>query len=275
MFTRIQQDIDAKDAFSLAGDILYTKSRIETIIDTIQSIRKHCEYVDSDSGSTYVIAIDKTRNVLRNKSLNSLDLISKNSFRKDFDSCRKLLDEAKTEISPSTETIIELITLKDRPNLRTLPTEYVELFETGEIKFIGKIFLSYCMKDENQALIANLVAPFLEEIGFQTIYASRDFPPNKAPGYNAEDFIKKCGTLIAFLTKDQGTYPSANVVHEIGVASEKIAILFVEKGANVPSNLSTSATYYTFERQNLGDVLLKIVHTLRLANVYKVPKICP
>lgn len=128
------------------------------------------------------------------------------------------------------------------------------------------------MKNENEGLISNLVSPFLEELGFQTVYASRDFPPNKAPGQNAEEFIKKCGTLIAFLTQDQGVYPSANVIHEIGVASDKNVILFAEKGTLVPSNLSTAATYYTFDRQNTGDVLLKIIHTLRLAEIYKVAK---
>lgn len=128
------------------------------------------------------------------------------------------------------------------------------------------------MKGENEMLISSLVGPFLEELGFQTVYASRDFPPNKAPGQNAEEFIKKCGTLIAYLTQDQGVYPSANVIHEIGVASDKVVIIFAEKGTLVPANLSTSATYYTFERQNTGDMLLKLIHTLRLAGIYKVPK---
>jgi hypothetical protein len=272
LFTRIQQCIDAHDTFELIGNIMFTKSYLEGILGVLQSIRKECEYIDIASGSTYVKIIDRLRSILQNNTLNSFDLLSKTALRKDFESCLKLLSEAKSALDGCTEGLIELICLKDTFDLRSLPAEYIELFETGEVKYIGKIFLSYCMKEENEALISKLISPFLEELGFQTVYASRDFPPNRAPGHNAEEFIKKCGTLIAFLTKDQGVYPSANVIHEIGVASDKVVILFVEKDTLVPSNLSTSATYYTFERQNTGDVLLKTIHTLRLAKIYNIPK---
>lgn len=272
MICRIQQSIDGKNAFETIGNIIYTKNRVESILSLIESIRKHCEFIDAVSGSTHVVAIDKFRNTLRNKTLNTIDLLMRNSLRKDFDSCSKLLEEISQDLSPHADTVMELISLKATFDLRSLPIDYLEFFETGEMRFIGRIFLSYCMKDENEILIGSLVSPFLEELGFQTVYASRDFPPNKTPGQNAEELIKKCGTLIAYLTRDQGVYPSANVIHEIGVASDKVVILFAEKGALVPPNLSTSATYYAFERQNTGDMLLKLVRSLRLANIYKVPK---
>jgi hypothetical protein len=269
---RIQQTIDAKNAFETAGTIIMTKNNAESILSSIESIRKHCEFIDAVSGSMYVVSIDKFRNTLRNKTLNTIDLLMKNALRKDFDSCTKLLAEISHDLSPHTDTVLELISLKATFDLRTLPLDCLEFFETGEMRFIGRIFLSYCMKDENEILISSLVSPFLEELGFQTVYASRDFSPNKTPGQNAEELIKKCGTLIAYLTQDQGVYPSANVIHEIGVASDKVVILFAEKGAIVPPNLSTSATYYTFERQNTGEMLLKLIRSLRLANIYKVPK---
>lgn len=120
--------------------IIHTKSRVEILLDLIQSVRKHCEYIDRASGSTYVMAIDKLRNTLRNKTLNSMNLLSKNALRKDFDSCKKLLEEASLEISSCTETVLELINLKETFDLRSLPTDYIELFETGEIKYIGKVF---------------------------------------------------------------------------------------------------------------------------------------
>jgi hypothetical protein len=271
-FRRLEQEIYKKDTFALVGEVLSTKTRVEETLSELQSIRNHCEYIDRTSGSTYVIAIDKLRNTLRNKTMNSLNLLSKNALRKDFHSCKILLEEAISDLSAFTETVLDLVNLKECFDLRSLPADYIELFETGEIKYVGKVFLSYCMRDENEVLINGLISPFLEELGFQTVYASRDFPPNKAPGQNAEEFIKKCGTLIAFLTKDQELRPSANVIHEIGVASDKVVILFAEKGAVVPSNLTTSITYYNFDRQNTGDVLLKIIHSLRLLTIYKVPK---
>ncbi len=269
---RIQQTINDKNAFETTGMIITTKNNVESILSSIESIRKHCEVIDTVSGSMHVVAIDKFRNTLRNKTLNTIDLLMKNALRKDFDSCTKLLAEISRDLSPHTDTVLELISLKATFDLRSLPLDYLEFFETGEMRFIGRIFLSYCMKDKNETLISSLVSPFLEELGFQTFYASRDFSPNKTPRQNAEELIKKCGTLIAYLTQDQGVHPSANVIHEIGVASDKIVILFAEKGAIIPANLSTSATYCTFERQNTGEMLLKLIHSLRLAKIYKVPK---
>jgi hypothetical protein len=239
-------------------------------LSLLQSIRKHCELIDETSGSKYVLKIDELRNTLFNKTLSTIDLLMRNTLRKDFDACAKLLAEIRHDLTPLSDDMLAIVSLKETWDPRKLPIDYVEFFETGKMRFIRRIFLSYCMKDENEKLISGLVSPFLEELGFQTFYASRDFVPNKTPGQNAEELIRKSGTLIAYLTKDQDNRPSANVIHEIGIASEKVNILFAEKGVIVPQNLATSATYNTFIRQNTGEMLLKMIQSLRLAEIYKV-----
>lgn len=84
------------------------------------------------------MAIDKFRSILRNKTLSTLDLLMKNALRKDFDSCKRLLEETIRELSPQTDIVLELIGLKETFDPRSLPTDYIELFETGEMKFLGK-----------------------------------------------------------------------------------------------------------------------------------------
>jgi len=98
LFSLIERETNAKNAFTLIGLILSTKSRVESILEYIESIRKHCEYIDTVSGSTYVIAVDTLRSALRNKTLNTFDLLMKNALRKDFDSCKRLLEETMKEL---------------------------------------------------------------------------------------------------------------------------------------------------------------------------------
>lgn len=86
LIIRIKQEITAKDTFALTGMIIQTKGHTENIIDMAQSVRKHCEYIDAIQGSSYTASIDKLRNTLRNKTLNSIELLMKNAIRKDFDS---------------------------------------------------------------------------------------------------------------------------------------------------------------------------------------------
>lgn len=259
------------DAFHAVGNILSCKRIVGEILDSIESIRKHCKIIDGISGSNHLQAVDRLRDILHNRTRNTFDLAMKHTTRKEYDSSIKLIEEISNEISKQTDDVLKLIDLKESFDRRKLPLDYLEFFETGEISFIRRIFLSYSMKEENERLIKDLIAPFLEELGFQTVYAGRDFLPTKTPGQSAEEFVKKSGTLIAFLTKDQDSYPSANVIHEIGVASDKVVIMFAETGTHVPSNLKTSGTYYTFERQHLEKMLLKLLNSLRLSRVYKEP----
>ena len=265
-------DLEHSDGFGSVGNILACKRNVEETLDLLNSIRKHCELIDEFSGSNRLQTIDRLRKSFRDETLSMLDLAMKHTIRKEFDSAVKLVRKIRTQLSKYTDDILELISLKESFDVSKLPLDYVEFFETGEMKFIGRIFLSYSIKPENEELIDGLAAPFLEELGFQTVYAKRDFPPIKTPGQSAEELIKKCGTLIAFLTKDQDSYPSANVIHEIGIASDKVVIMFAEKGARVPTNLTTSGTYYTFERQHLEKMLLRLLRCLRLSNVFKSPK---
>jgi len=264
-------DLKEHKGLEALGNIIYLKSYVDGILNLLNSIRKHCELIDEISGSNHLQAIDKLRSLF-NETLSTLDLIKKHTIRKEFDSAIELLNEIRAQCSKYTDEALGLVILKESFDMNKLPLDYVEFFETGEMRFIQKIFLSYSMKKGNEELIEGLVAPFLEELGFQTIYAKKSFPPTKTPGQSAEDFIKKCGTLIAFLTKDQDSYPSPNVIHEIGIASDKVRIMFVEKGARVPTNLTTSGTYFTFECQRLDKMLLELLRCLRLSGVFKLPK---
>lgn len=261
-----------QDAFEAIGNISQCKGYIEEILEHLTSIRKHCELIDELSGSNYLQIIDRLRSIFRNKTLNALDLMNKHAVRREYDSAIKLVDTIRTELGNCTDDVLELVTLKESFDITRLSLDYVEFFETGKMRFIGKIFLSYSMKKENEELIEGLVAPFLEELGFQIIYTKKDFPPTKTPGQSAEEFIKKCGTLLAFLTKDQDSHPSANVIHEIGIASDKVVIMLVEKDTYVPTNLMTRGTYIHFERQHSGEMLLKLLRSLRLSNVFKSPR---
>lgn len=265
-------DLENHDAIGAIGNILRCRQFVEQILGLLKSVRKHFEFIDEISGSNELQKIDRLRNTLTSEAMGTLDLAMRHATRKEYDLASELIIEFKNQLGEHANYVFELLKLKDAFDVSKLPLDHVEFFETGKMTFIGKIFLSYSMKPENEELIEYLVAPFLEELGFQTIYAKRDFPPTRTPGQSAEDFIKKCGTLIAFLTKDQDSYPSANVIHEIGVASDKVVIMFAEFGAQVPTNLTTSGTYFTFERQHLGEMLLKLLRSLRLSGVFKSPR---
>jgi len=265
-------ELQKHDAFRAIGDILSCKKYIEDLVDGITSIRKHCSLIDEMLGSGHLQRIDKTRNTLRSEVSDTLDLIMKHTLRKEYDFAIELLDKFNSQLGSCTEDFMELAVLQESFDFSKLPLDYVEFFETGEMRFIGRIFLSYSMKAENTEIVELTVAPFLEELGFQTVYAKKDFPPTKTPGQSAEEFIRKCGTLVAFLTKDQDSYPSANVIHEIGIASDKTIIMLVENGARVPTNLMTRGTYVTFERQQLERMLLELLKCLRLSNVFRKPR---
>ena len=267
----VDNKIREGNVFEALGNALRIKTSIEGMLAAIESVKKHCEIIDDALGSDYYQRVDSLRNILRNKALSTVDLLIKNIPRKSFDVCSTLIKELAQDLATCAEDTIELVDLKEKLDRQKLPIEYLEFFEKGEMRFVGRI-LSYCMREENEKLISTLVSPFLEDLGFQPIYAGKDFPPNRPPGQNVEEFIRKCGTLIAYLTKDQDIYPSPNVIHEIGVASDKALIIFAEKGTNVPSNLTTLGTYYSFERQNSGDMLLKLLHGLRLLKIYDGPK---
>jgi len=262
-----------QNGFQAVGNILSCKSKVAEILSHLDSIRKHIELIDNITGSNQLLIIDRLRNILRNETLSVLDLIMKHTIRKDYDSASKLLQKMETQLTKYRDDAMALVNLKESFDISKLPLDYVEFFETGKMRFIGRIFISYSMKNKNEQFIEDLVAPFLEELGFQTIYAKRDFPPTRTPGQSAEEFIKKCSTLIAFLTKDQDSHPSANVIHEIGVASDKTVLMFVEKGTKVPTNLATSRTYFVFERQHLEELLLELLRRLRLSDIFKPPRL--
>ena len=132
------------------------------------------------------------------------------------------------------------------------------------------VFISYTMKEKNNTLY-NLISRFMKAAGFTVVSASESGRSDVPPGTQIRKMISESNALLAILTKDMESsdggkakfYPSQNVVDEIGQAAEKPIILIAEEGAEISSNIQTRATYMTFRRSDLGEMLVKLIENVR------------
>lgn len=153
------------------------------------------------------------------------------------------------------------------------PMRAVYSLSEGKLPFLVEgrtVFISYAMRKENTALYS-LVSRFVTGLRFKVLSASETGRADLPPGIQIKDMIRLSDSVIAILTKDvksgsrgkKVSYPSLNVVDEIGQASDKSVIMLVEEGTEVPSNIKTRATYISFSRNKTGDLIVNLLDALQ------------
>lgn len=83
--------------------------------------------------------------------------------------------------------------------------------------------------------------------------------------------ISRSDAIIAILTKDAESkrdnktihLSNPNVTDEIGQGRDLVPIILVEDGVEVPSNIQTRYTYTKFSRNNLAEMLLTLMESLK------------
>jgi len=141
--------LEIRAGLEAVGNILSCKNLVEEALNSLESIRKHCELIDEFSGSNQLQTVDRLRNSLRNETLGALDLSMKHTTRKEYPLALESFNRIRTQLSKHTDDAMELVTLKESFDVGKLPLDYVEFFETGKMRFTGRIFLSYSIKTKN------------------------------------------------------------------------------------------------------------------------------
>ena len=136
------------------------------------------------------------------------------------------------------------------------------------------VFISYTMDKKNKSLY-ELLSRFVKAIGFSVISATESGLAEFSPGTQITNMIDQSNALLAILSRDIKSesdgntvyYSSQNVIDEIGQATNKPVIMIVEEGVSVPSNIQTRATYITFSRENIEEMLVELMEKMRKAGI--------
>jgi len=135
-----------------------------------------------------------------------------------------------------------------------------------------KVFLSYSYNPENEHLAEDLLAVFLEALGFTPVYAKKKQQSSKPPGIRNKELIGECQILVGLLTKDVHEtkdgkdifHPESDVIDEVSYADGRglKVIVLVESGTTIPTNIQTRCTYVDLIKGNESKLLVDL--TLRL-----------
>lgn len=128
-----------------------------------------------------------------------------------------------------------------------------------------RVFISH--GKETAALVK--IERFLRGLGLIPVIVKNEASLGRSLDDLVEEQMKSCQCSVVLATKDdllEGTYqPRPNVIHEIGLAQEKLdhrLIYLKEEGCEFPSNISPKV-WENFTQDNLEDAFLKLGKELR------------
>jgi len=145
----------------------------------------------------------------------------------------------------------------------------IEAKQASHIATSKRVFVSH--GKETKALIK--IERFLRGVGVEPVIVKR----GASRGLSVDDLVEgemaPCECAVILATRDDevgGRYqPRPNVIHEIGLAQEKLSgklIYLKEEGCDFPSNISPKV-WENFTQDNMEDAFLKIVKELRAFRV--------
>lgn len=123
-----------------------------------------------------------------------------------------------------------------------------------------KIFISH----GGETLALAKTGGFVQALGFETVVAKREASTGRALDDLVEQKMSECACVIILATADDKVkdyfQPRPNVIHEIGLAQEKLkdrVIYLKEKGCELPSNIRPKV-WEDFSQDNMESAFEKI-----------------
>ena len=133
-----------------------------------------------------------------------------------------------------------------------------------------RVFISH--GTETKALIK--LERFLRDLGITPVIVKNEPSLGKSVDDLVEEQMSSCGAVIILATKDDKVMnqevkeyyqPRPNVIHEIGLAQEKVReqiIYLKEEGCDFPSNISPKI-WENFTQENMENAFSKVVKEVR------------
>lgn len=254
--------------------------RILELVRRVRSLREPFYVLDTEMGTKGVEKIDTIVRFLKSNEIGEdslpiayvpiIDLAISHVKSGRLSEAVKLINNWRIKSPLISDMMFELYMIPEKIREKQPRNSIVEILDTGIVRYVNRVFVSYALTSENQKLVKETLVPLLQEFGFDVTFAPDFFRPDLTPAQNAKELISRSGILIALLTKEKGKLPSQNVIHEIGLAVGRPTVALCEIGVEVPSNITTSLTYKTFSKEEIGRLIFSTVSALKSLKLIEI-----
>jgi len=192
-------------------------------------------------------------------------------YQQKFSLAKKIYDDIEKEGLDLEKYVREVSMIPGFIDYNKLSNKDWRMIGIYGIHYRSRIFISYPYRDKdpkkdgNQIIIDIYIKPLLRLLNIDVITARDKLIPQDLVDDDIIKLIEECDGIIGFYTKGDDV---SNIEHELAQNSNIIA-LCREEGAKEPS-MRLSRLMINFERENMGDLLLKLINVLKIKSLFNL-----